>query len=216
MDIYYLGHSAFRLQGKKASVVTDPSDPSVTGLKFPKVSADIVTVSHLQHSDHKSVELVKDVNKVISGPGEYEINGVSVIGISTYHDDKKGELRGRNTIYVIEIDELRIAHLGDLGHPLSEKILNQMGDIDVVFIPVGGEYTIDAATAVKVIQSMEPKIAIPMHYQTPGLSSKVFGKLETEEAFLTASGLPVEQATKLSVKRSTIGEDQKIVVLARR
>lgn len=215
MDIYYLGHSAFKLQGKNASILTDPTESSVTGLKFPKISADIVTVSHTQHSDHKSVELVSDVKKVISGPGEYEIGGISVIGISSFHDDKKGALRGKNTLYVIEIDGLRVVHLGDLGHTLAEKTLSQMGDIDVLIIPVGGDFTIDAATAVIVMQAIEPKITIPMHFQTPGLN-KAFSKLESEEAFLTASGLPVERSRKLSVKAATIGEDQKIVVLERR
>lgn len=215
MDIYYLGHSAFKLQGKNASILTDPTESSVTGLKFPKISADIVTVSHTQHSDHKSVDLVSDVKKVISGPGEYEIGGISVIGISSFHDDKKGALRGKNTLYVIEIDGLRVVHLGDLGHTLAEKTLSQMGDIDVLIIPVGGDFTIDAAKAVVVMQAIEPKITIPMHFQTPGLN-KAFSKLESEEAFLTASGLPVERSRKLSVKAATIGEDQKIVVLERR
>ena len=216
MDIYFLGHSAFRLQGKNASVVTDPTDPKVTGFKFPKTSADIVTVSHTQHSDHKSVELVDNVKRVISGPGEYEVMGVSVIGVATFHDDQRGKLRGKNTVYVIEIDDLRVAHLGDLGHTLSEKTLSEIGDIDILLIPVGGEFTIDSTAAVKVMQSMEPKITIPMHFQTPGLNAATFAKLATEEAFLSASGLPVENEQKLSVKRSTIGEDQKIVVLTRR
>ena len=117
--------------------------------------------------------------------------------------------------YVIEIDGLRVAHLGDLGHTLAEKVLTQMGDIDILIIPVGGEFTIDGAVAVNVMQAIEPKITIPMHFQTSGLN-KAFSKLESEEAFLTASGLPVERIKKLSVKAATLGEDQKIVVLERK
>lgn len=212
MDIVYLGHSSFRLKGKVASLVTDPFDPSMVGFSFPKVSADIVTVSH-DHKDHNKTELVKDVKKVINGPGEYEINGVSLIGIQSFHDDKKGKLRGKNTIYVIEIDGLRIVHLGDLGHKLSERIVEQIGSVDILMVPVGGEYTIDASIAAEVVRSIEPKLIIPMHFKTPKLKQKTFSKLTTEEPFVKELGLPVEKTNKLNVNISSIGEDQKVILL---
>jgi L-ascorbate metabolism protein UlaG (beta-lactamase superfamily) len=215
MEIVYLGHASFRLKGKTASVVCDPFDPGMVGFKFPSVDADIVTVSH-DHSDHNKFTLVKNVQKVVSGPGEYEISGVSIIGISTFHDDKKGSLRGKNTIYVIEMDGLRIAHLGDLGHELSEKILNQMGAIDILMIPVGGEYTIDTSVAAKVARAIEPAIVIPMHYLAEGMNDETFSKLAKVEPFLSDMGLPVENMPKLSVKKSDIAEEKKIVVLERR
>src|SRR3990170_913648 len=109
MEITYLGHSSFRLKASKGIVLTDPFDPDMVGLKFPKVSADLVTVSH-QHEDHNRVNLVAEVKKEISGPGEYEVQGISFIGIPTYHDNEKGEKRGKNTIFVIEMDNLRILH----------------------------------------------------------------------------------------------------------
>ncbi len=212
MDIVYLGHSSFRLKGKIASLVTDPFDPKMVGLPFPKVSADIVTVSH-DHQDHNKTELVKDVKKVIAGPGEYEINGVSVIGIQSFHDDKKGKLRGKNTIYVIEMDGLRIVHLGDLGHKLSERIIEQIGNIDILMIPVGGEYTINTPIAVEVVHAIEPKLVIPMHFKTPKLKPETFAKLTTEESFVKELGLPIEKTNKLNVDINSIGEDQKVILL---
>lgn len=196
-------------------MVTDPSDPKVTGLKFPKVSADIVTVSHTQHSDHKSVELISGVKRVVSGPGEYEISDISIIGISSFHDDKKGALRGKNTMYVFEVDGVRIAHLGDLGHKLKNKELETLGDIDVLMIPVGGVYTIDAKTAAEIVRDIEPRIIIPMHYFLEGMERHVFKKLERVDVFLSEVGLPNEKMDKLTLKGQIL-EDQRIVVLQKK
>jgi L-ascorbate metabolism protein UlaG (beta-lactamase superfamily) len=212
MDITFLGHSSFRLKGKTASLVTDPFDPRVVGFPFPKVSADIVTISH-NHDDHNKAELVKDVKKVVSGPGEYEINEVSIIGISSYHDDKKGAKRGKNTIYVIEMDGLRIVHLGDLGHKLSEKFIEKVGSVDVLIIPVGGEYTIDATQAAELVRTIEPKIIIPMHFKVSKLNAQTFAKISSVEPFLTQIGIPVEKTNKLNVSSIAIEEEQKVVLL---
>ena len=212
MDIKYLGHSSFRLRGKTASLVTDPFDPKKVGLKYPKVSADIVTVSH-QHTDHNFVDPIKEYKRVIDGPGEYEISGISVIGINSFHDDKKGELRGRNTIYVIELDEIRLAHLGDLGHKLTEKTIGKMGSIDILMIPVGGVYTINDTVAAEIVRGIEPTITIPMHYQVPGLNKETFSKLSKVDEFLSEVGLSVEKTNKLTFKKTDIGEDQRVVVL---
>ncbi len=212
MDITFLGHASFRLRGKTASLVTDPFDPKVVGFSFPKVSADIVTISH-NHEDHNKAELVKDVKRVVSGPGEYEINDISIIGISSYHDNKKGAERGKNTIYVIEMDGLRIVHLGDLGHMLSEKFIEKVGSVDVLIIPVGGEYTIDATQATELVRAIEPRITIPMHFKVPKLNPKTFSKLSSVEPFLTQIGLPVEKTSKLNVTIGAIEEEQKVVLL---
>lgn len=215
MDITFLGHSSFRIRGKEAVLVTDPFDPQMVGLKYPRVTADVVTISH-DHKDHNQKEMVSGARKVVDGPGEYEILGISIIGISTYHDDKKGELRGKNTVYVIELDGLRLAHLGDLGHKLSERILEAMGSIDILMIPVGGEYTIAPAVAAEVVRSFEPIITIPMHYQVKGLKPDMFNKLSKVDPFLSDLGLPVDRLEKLSVKKEGLGEDQKVVVLEKK
>lgn len=215
MDITFLGHSSFRLKGKTATVLTDPFDPEMVGLKFPKVDANIVTVSH-DHNNHNKVEKVSSVKRAVTGPGEYEIMGVSMIGISSFHDEKKGAKRGKNTIYVYEMDGLRLAHLGDLGHKLSEKILEKIGDIDVLMIPVGGEYTIGPSEAVEVVRAIEPKIAIPMHYQMPGLNPATFAKLSSTEPFLAEVGLPVEKTDRLSIRKENLGEESKVILLEKK
>lgn len=212
MDIWYLGHSSFKLKGKTASVVTDPFDSDSVGIKFPKVDADIVTVSH-DHKDHNNFGQVEQVKKVISGPGEYEVNEISIIGISTYHDDQKGEKRGKNTVYVYEIDDLRIAHLGDLGHTLSEKKIEQMGEIDILFVPVGGEYTINGQVAAQIVRNIEPLIIIPMHFKQEGMKKDFADKLSDEKSFVNDLGLPVENEKRLNVNKSSLGEEQKIVIM---
>lgn len=213
MDIVYLGHSSFKIKGKTATIVTDPYDEYV-GFKFPKVEADIVTVSH-DHKDHNRSGLVSGVKKVVSGPGEYEISEVSIIGISTFHDEKKGKLRGRNAIYVFEIDDIRVVHMGDIGQTLSDKKMELLGDIDVLMIPVGGEYTIDAKKAAEMARGVEPKIIIPMHYFVEGMS-KEFKNLSKVDVFISEMGLPLEKLDKLTIKKGLLGEEQKVVVLNRK
>ena len=212
MDISYLGHSSFRIRTKNATVITDPFDPGMVGLKFAKQSADIVTISH-DHKDHNNLDDVKEVKKVVNGPGEYEIMGVSIIGMQTYHDEEKGAKRGKNTVYIFEADELTVCHLGDLGHKLSDKEVEELGDIDVLLIPVGGEYTIGPTQAAELVRSIEPKIVIPMHYQTEGLNPDGFSMLKDAEAFLSEVGLTPERLPKLVVKKSELPEEQKAVIL---
>jgi L-ascorbate metabolism protein UlaG (beta-lactamase superfamily) len=208
MEIAYLGHSSFKLKGKNLSIVIDPYDSEKVGLKFPKTDADIVTISH-DHFDHNKVENVTDVRKVITRPGEYEMNGVSIIGVSSFHDNQKGELRGKNTIYVYEIDGFRIAHLGDLGHTLLEKQLEEIGSIDVLLIPVGGYYTIDSAAAVEVAQSIEPRIIIPMHYNENNRNEN----LEPVDAFVKQIALTPETLPKLVLKDALPEGEQKLIIL---
>lgn len=212
MEITFLGHASFRIKGKKATLVTDPYDSEMVGLKYPKVSADIVTISHA-HADHNKKEAVKDVKRYVEGPGEYEIAEVSIFGYPSYHDDKKGSERGPNTIYKILMEEISVVHLGDLGHKLPEKLVESLGDIDILLIPVGGEYTIDAVKAAETVRVLEPKIIIPMHYQMPGLKKQTFEKLEDAEKFTKELGLPIKRMSKLSIKSEDFGEDQKVVIL---
>ena len=213
MDIKFLGHASFLVKTKTASIVMDPY-PDEIGLKFPKVSAEIVTVSHTQHSDHKNSDAVSGVKRVVSGPGEYEISGVSIIGLPSFHDDKKGQERGPNTMYVFEAEGLRFAHLGDLGHKLSDKEVEKLGDIDVLMVPVGGVYSLDSKKAAEVVRSIEPNIVIPMHYQMEGLDKKTFGGLTPVKDFVTEMSLPTEETKKLTVK-GLLTEEQKIVLLER-
>lgn len=217
MDITYLGHSSFKIKGREASIITDPYDPKFVGIKFSGAEADIVTISH-NHSDHNQASLVKGVKKVFDGPGEYEVMGVSILGFASFHDDKKGELRGNNTIFVYEVDGLRLAHLGDLGERLTDEQVTRLGNIDILFVPVGGEYTIGPKEAVEVVGKIDPRYIIPMHYQNPELNQENFAKLFSATDFLSQSGLPVETVQKFSVKKEEILADQstKIVVFERK
>lgn len=217
MEITYLGHSSFRMRGKNAVVVIDPFDPKMVGIKYPSVEADIVTVSH-DHGDHNNTSAVKGAKKIISGPGEYEVMGVSILGFPSFHDDKEGKERGKNTLYVYEIDGLRVAHLGDLGHVLSDEKVSQLGDIDVLMIPVGGGFTIGPKEAAAVVSEIEPYFVLPMHYQVPGLSAEISAKLSPLESFLSESGLTVEKLPKFVLRKEEITEDQspKVIVLEKR
>lgn len=218
MDITYLGHSAFKLRGKIATVVTDPYSSTV-GFDLPKVSADIVTISH-QHDDHNAFEKIGGTSRrpepyVIQAPGEYEVSGVGVFGWQTFHDDKEGKERGKNTIYIIHLDGLRICHLGDLGHVLSESQIHQIGEIDVLLIPVGGFYTINAKQAVEVVKSLQPSIVVPMHFQTPKHNSELFAQVASVTQFLTEMGIeePLETQEKLVLTPSDLPEETVVNLL---
>ncbi|OGM08631.1 hypothetical protein A2159_03745 [Candidatus Woesebacteria bacterium RBG_13_34_9] len=215
MDITYLGHSSFRIKFREAYLVTDPYNPKSVGIKYSKTSSEIVTISH-DHEDHNFTDLITDTRKIVDGPGEYEILGISIIGIGVYHDDKKGELRGRNIIYIIEADGLRLVHLGDLGHRLSEDVIDQLGTVDVLMIPVGGFYTIGSSEATDIVRDIEPSITIPMHYKVEGINSEIFGKLDTVDSFLKEIAITIEKVEKLSIKANELGDEQKVVVFERK
>ena len=213
MDIFSLGHASFKLRGKKATVVTDPYNSDTVGIKFPKnVEANILTVSH-EHPDHNDVHAVSGEPYVVRGPGEYEINGVSIIGISTFHDAEGGAVRGKNTAYRIEIDGVRIAHLGDVGHVLTSAQLDALDGIDILFLPVGGEMTVDAKAAAAIVADMEPKIVIPMHYATEKLDPTFAAKLSPVALFLKEIGKEgIVPVTKLSVSKDKIPLEMQVVL----
>lgn len=214
MDITYLGHSSFKIKTKSAVVITDPFDAKMVGLKFPEVEAEVVTISH-SHPDHNSTDKISKNKKVIEGPGEYEVSGISVMGFASFHDNKKGEERGKNTVYVIEAEGLRIAHLGDLGHILSDDLVDEIGDIDLLMIPVGGYYTIGPKEAVEIITKIEPYYVLPMHYYQDGLNVELSENLLPVTDFLKESGLTTENLPKFSIKKEEIMDEQstKAVVL---
>ena len=199
MDITWLGHSCFRLKGSHATVITDPYSPDL-GYSLGKPTARIVTVSH-QHPGHSYFQGVGGQPKVVSGPGEYEISGVLIIGIATFHDGEGGKKRGKNTVYLMEIDEVTVCHLGDLGHVLSGGQVEEIDSVDVLLLPVGGVSTINAAKAAEVVRQLEPKAVIPMHYQTPALKRE----LEPVDRFLKEIGAKeVAPQAKLSLTKSNL------------
>ena len=202
MEIKYLGHSSFLAKGKNAKVVFDPFDPLMVGLPFKKIEAEVVCVSH-PHHDHDFTGVVEGNPYVVRGPGKYEIKGVKISGISSFHDDENGSKRGRNTIYVAEIDGIFLCHLGDLGHKLSDKQLSGIEGVDVLFIPVGGFYTIDPKTAVEVIAQIEPKIVVPMHYKVEGMKT-AFDSLHRVEDLTSEMGERPRRESVLKVGREDL------------
>lgn len=214
MDITYIGHSSFKIKGKNVTVITDPYQTAETGLKFPKHSAsDIVTVSHA-HKDHNATEQIEGEPYIIAGPGEYEVKGVGIVGLPTYHDAEKGQQRGRNTIYRIEVDGVAIVHLGDLGHELSNSDIDHLGTVDILLIPVGGIYTIDAKTAQLIINEIEPGIVIPMHYKTEVHDKKLFEEVLPLEEFLKIMGkIDLTPVSKFAVNKDKIPMETTVVVL---
>jgi L-ascorbate metabolism protein UlaG (beta-lactamase superfamily) len=208
MEIQWLGHSCFRLRSRDTTIITDPPDRS-TGYALSSLTANIVTVSH-QHPGHNAVESCSGNPRVIDGPGEYEVAGVLIDGVRTYHDAKQGQERGRNTAYVIELEDLRVCHLGDLGHVLTAEQTEAMSDLDILLAPVGGHSTIDAAAAAEVVSLLEPKLVIPMHYRTS--ASK--GDLDPLEPFLKQMGLgELAPQTRLTVTPSSLPAQTQVVVL---
>jgi L-ascorbate metabolism protein UlaG (beta-lactamase superfamily) len=197
-------------------VVLDPYDDAI-GLALPKLSAEIVTVSH-DHADHNAANKVKGTSKrdvpfVITESGEYEIGRISVFGAKTYHDDEKGAKRGTNIVYTVLVDGLRICHLGDLGHDLTADQLDEIGTIDILLCPVGGEYTIGPEQAVKTIRSLEPSIVVPMHYRTPEHDQQRFAQLKTLEDFLKVYGVEPVPVPKIDLDRSQLPDETEMIVL---
>lgn len=165
MKIRWYGHACFLITTDSGlRILTDPFDETV-GYGLPSVTPDIVTVSH-EHFDHNAVDLLSGEFDVVRGPGEHHVRVLDIHGLSTYHDEIHGAKRGDNTVYTFEVDNLRITHLGDLGHILSASQIMALRPINVLLIPVGGFYTIDAKEAKEVVEALNPDVVIPMHYKT--------------------------------------------------
>ena len=215
IDVWFHGQSCIRVKGKNTTIVFDPYDADVTGLAPLKISSDIVCVSH-DHKDHNNTSVVKGVEEgkspfVISGPGEYEISGVNIVGVSSYHDDKSGEERGKNTIYNAIVDDVSFVHLGDFGQKsLTQNQVEDLSSCDVLFVPVGSVFTISGKEAADIVSQIEPKIIVPIHYKLPGLKFE----LEGVENFLSAIGKEgLEPQAKLSISKERLPEESEFVLL---
>ena len=208
MEISWLGHSCFRIKGSHATLITDPYSPDI-GYSLGKQSARIITVSH-QHPGHNYAAGIGDDPKAVTGPGEYEISNVMIIGMRTFHDAEKGQKRGKNTVFLIQIDEISICHLGDLGHVLTTEQIEEMEDIDVLLLPVGGVSTIDAAKAAEVVRQLEPKAVIPMHYRTEALKRE----LAPVDTFLKEMGIKeISPQPKLSINKTNLPVSTQVFLL---
>ncbi len=216
MEIKYITHASFVIKTKTATVVTDPFGSGI-GIKFPKIPADVVLISH-HHDDHDNVKGIEGDPIVFDWPGEYDCKGVSIRGIATFHDNEKGAKRGKNVMFKITAENISVLHCGDLGHVLDDKTIEEVGNIDILCIPVGGYYTIDPHVAMQITKQIEPALVLPMHYQVPGLDPKLATNLKPVNEFLSAmSQVGLTPQPKLSVKREDIAQETntKVVLLER-
>ena len=201
MKIKWLGHSSFLIESERGiKIITDPFDETL-GYKLPRIKTNIVTVSH-EHFDHNYVRGVKGRPVVFKGSVNRESHKMEFKGISSYHDSVFGGQRGLNTIFVIKADGLCLCHLGDLGHILNADRLAEISKVDILFIPVGGSYTINSDQATQIMEAIKPKITIPMHYKTEAIklsidpvdlflfNKKNIQRLKSNEFEITVDTLP--------------------------
>jgi len=209
MVITWLGQACFKIQSGDQVVVIDPFSKEI-GLTPPRFKSDVVLITH-DHYDHANAETLAGEPFVVKTPGEYETGGIYVQGIETFHDNTHGKERGMNTIYKIEMEEIRVAHMGDFGEDeIRDETIEELGDVDVLLIPVGGKYTIDAEAAARVVKQIEPRFVIPMHYKIPGLKIALNG---VEEFLKEMGAIKTEVQEKLVLKKKDLGEDEKAEVV---
>jgi L-ascorbate metabolism protein UlaG (beta-lactamase superfamily) len=210
LDLSWLGHACFRLRGREVTIITDPYESDGWGYPPLATSASVVTVSN-DHPHHSAVSAVEGRRHVLSGPGEYEIGGVLIWAVRTSRP--AGEVRVKNTAFIIQIEDLTICHLGDVVHaPLSSDELTHIKDADVLLIPVGGNCTINAQQAARVVAQVEPKLIVPMHYATD--ETRGFVQLDELERFCKELGATeAAPRTRLSITPSSLPSEPTVMVM---
>ncbi len=208
LQIRWHGHACFEISNE-VTIVTDPHDGKSLGIPPPTVQGDIILVSH-DHFDHNSVKTVEKENStIIRDPKEREVSGVKIRGVTVYHDEAKGAKRGENNIYIFTLDGVTFCHLGDLGHTLDKEVVEEIGKIDILFIPVGGTYTVDAKQAWEVAKSLNPRIIVPMHYKIEGLSLPI----ATVDEFLDEAEYKVlKVGNEIDIEKEELPEEPEIWV----
>jgi L-ascorbate metabolism protein UlaG (beta-lactamase superfamily) len=209
LELNWLGHACFRIRNRDITVILDPLSAQ-TGYSARSLGeANVVTVSH-DHPSHSNVAAVTGRPRLIQGPGEYEVSGVLITGVRTFHDGKRGAERGRNTAYVIEMDDVRVCHLGDLGHVPTADQAEELSGAEVLLIPVGGHTTIDAEAAAEVVSLLEPRIVVPMHYKTENATDP----LDPLDRFLKQMGIGAPQpVARLNVTKTSLPLETTVTVL---
>ena len=208
MELTWYGLACFRISDRALKIVTDPYGPEV-GHTLPRLRADVVTVSH-DRPGHNYIRAVSGARKVLTGPGEYELGGVFITGIRTWH--RGGRSKGEpNTIFLFEYGNITICHLGDLGEVPKQEDIEALGEVSVLLIPVGGHDTLNGAEAAEVVSLIEPAYVIPMHYALPGFSLK----LDNLKKFLREMGIsePREVETLKITGKSDLPEETEVILL---
>ena len=206
MKISWRGHASFLIETGSKRIVTDPFNAEL-GYPLVPIQADLVTISH-NHWDHNAAESVIGKFRVLTGEITEDLGWVKVKGIASYHDRNQGRDRGNNTIFRFDAEGMSLVHLGDLGHLLTDQQVKTIGNPDILLVPVGGKFTIDAAEAVKVVNQLKPKIVVPMHYNTPHLS---FALAPVED--FTSRFDKVIKKPRLEVNPDGLGGEMRIIIL---
>jgi L-ascorbate metabolism protein UlaG (beta-lactamase superfamily) len=208
MDLTWYGHACFRLSERGVVIVTDPPSDDL-GYARPRIRADVVTISH-DHPGHNNRTGFRGGPRFFDGPGEYEVKGVFITGIATFHDNRGGSVRGPNVVFLFDFDGLTVCHLGDLGHVPTQSQVEALSDVDVLLIPVGGVHTIDAPKATEVISLIEPRLVVPMHYKTPSEQAR----LQTVDKFIKEMGLAsIPTEPELKIAKTSLPEETQVVLL---
>ena len=211
IKITFYGHALFLIESSKGvKIGIDPYDEQVK-TPLPELSVDIVTSSH-SHSDHAYFSLFKNNPKILNNPGKITIFDIQIEGIPTFHDELSGYKLGKNIIFKFVIDGIKIAHLGDLGHILSDNQVEILGNIDILMIPIGGIYTIDGDTAIDIIQKISPKIVIPMHYKENDI--QVNPECITIDDFKEKISNYKEVGHKITISKNTMPEKTEIWIMS--
>lgn len=219
MEITYMGHSSFKIKSKNGFVtIIDPFSSEYVGLPYLKDVADILILSH-GHEDHNNRSMITGPVKrqdtfVIDAEGEYEIGGVEISAIKTFHDSKEGGERGKNLVTLIRDGEVTVCHLGDLGQKLTDSQIERMGSVDVLMIPVGDKVTISLEDVMDTINDIQPSLVIPMHYKVPGMKP-TFDDLLPLQSFLDKNKYPLagEPSHKLKVDESSLPDDTQVAIM---
>lgn len=207
MEIKLIGHACLRFQGNRVVIVTDPYNPKI-GFGLPELACDILTISH-EHYDHNYREGVR-ADIVFDSPGEFEFKGVRIRGFRTFHDDQGGSQRGFNTMFLFELDGVRILHCGDLGHGLNDELIDRLGQIDVMILPVGGHYTLPVEAAADLVRNIEPRLVIPIHFASDGLQ---IDNLSPINRFLGLLSATPETISSLSITQNSLPEEGSLTVV---
>jgi L-ascorbate metabolism protein UlaG (beta-lactamase superfamily) len=213
MKIQWLGHACFLLTSDSGTrIITDPYTPGAFGLDYAPVAAeaDIVTVSH-EHADHNDVAGVKGKPQIVRGVGTHEAKGIRFKGVAAYHDPSTGSQRGENTIFCFAVDGVNVCHAGDLGHDLDDRIVAETGPVDVLLVPVGGNFTIDAAVANRVCDKLKPKLIIPMHFQNDRCPN--FPVTSVDDFVTLRSSVKRLDASEVVVRKEELPANVETVVL---
>jgi L-ascorbate metabolism protein UlaG (beta-lactamase superfamily) len=208
MEIAWYGHACFKLSDRGIVIVTDPYQDDI-GYERPRIRADVVTISH-DHPGHNSRVGFRAGPKFLDGPGEYEVKGVFITGIATYHDGRMGAVRGRNIVFLFDFDGLTVCHLGDLGHVPTQSQVEALREVDLLLVPVGGLHTIDAAGAAEVISLIEPRLVVPMHYKTPAEKARLHDLTKFLKE-MGMSAMPLQP--ELKVTKASLPEETEVALL---